>query len=167
MADELPFVHRRSKANPEPMLWVCAPEAPQRLVDQVLREVVPAVTTDRRTVLASVTRTAHMIGTGRERVLASVARTVRAKRGRSLNVVVIAHQVGVELVGLALEETVEAVEAPAERPLIEGPGGRALLHAGQVTQVLRFSSGWETTAADWEALEKGIVKVYSEVHGGK
>ncbi len=46
--------------------------------------------------------------------------------------VVIAHQVGVELVGLALEETVEAVEAPAERPLIEGPGGRALLHAGQV-----------------------------------
>ncbi len=39
--------------------------------------------------------------------------------------------------------------------------------AGQVTQVLRFSSGWETTAADWEALEKGIVKVYSEVHGGK
>ncbi len=39
--------------------------------------------------------------------------------------------------------------------------------AGQVTQVLRFSSGWETTAADWEALEKGIVKVYGEVHGGK
>ena len=39
--------------------------------------------------------------------------------------------------------------------------------AGQVTQVLRFSSGWETTAADWEALEKGIVKVYSEVHHGK
>lgn len=37
--------------------------------------------------------------------------------------------------------------------------------AGQVTQVLRFSSGWETTAADWEALEKGLVKVYSEVHG--
>lgn len=39
--------------------------------------------------------------------------------------------------------------------------------AGQVTQVLRFSSGWETTAADWEALEKGIVKVYGEVHSGK
>lgn len=37
--------------------------------------------------------------------------------------------------------------------------------AGQVTQVLRFSSGWETTAADWEALEKGLVKVYAEVHG--
>jgi cysteine desulfurase len=36
--------------------------------------------------------------------------------------------------------------------------------AGQVTQVLRFSSGWETTAADWEALEKGLVKVYAEVH---
>ncbi len=39
--------------------------------------------------------------------------------------------------------------------------------AGQVTQVLRFSSGWETTAADWEALEKGIVKVYGEVHSAK
>jgi cysteine desulfurase len=36
--------------------------------------------------------------------------------------------------------------------------------AGQVTQVLRFSSGWETTAADWEALERGLVKVYAEVH---
>ena len=39
--------------------------------------------------------------------------------------------------------------------------------AGQVTQVLRFSSGWETTAADWEALEKGLAKVYAEVHHGK
>lgn len=39
--------------------------------------------------------------------------------------------------------------------------------AGQVTQVLRFSSGWETTASDWEALEKGIVKVHGEVHGSK
>ena len=38
---------------------------------------------------------------------------------------------------------------------------------GQVTQVLRFSSGWETTAADWEALEKGLAKVFSEVHHGK
>jgi cysteine desulfurase len=37
--------------------------------------------------------------------------------------------------------------------------------AGQVTQVLRFSSGWETTAADWEELEKCIVKVYGEIHG--
>jgi cysteine desulfurase len=39
--------------------------------------------------------------------------------------------------------------------------------AGQVTQVLRFSSGWETTGADWEALEKGLVKVYGEVHHTK
>jgi len=39
--------------------------------------------------------------------------------------------------------------------------------AGDVTQVLRFSGGWETTAADWEELEKGIVRVYGEVHGGK
>jgi len=30
----------------------------------------------------------------------------------------------------------------------------------EVAHVLRFSSGWETTAADWEALEKGLVRVY-------
>lgn len=39
--------------------------------------------------------------------------------------------------------------------------------ASQVAHVLRFSSGWETTAADWEALEKGLAKVYAEVHHGK
>ena len=37
----------------------------------------------------------------------------------------------------------------------------------ELAHVLRFSSGWETTGADWEALEKGIVKVFSEVHGAK
>ncbi len=37
----------------------------------------------------------------------------------------------------------------------------------EVAHVLRFSSGWETTAADWEALEKGIVKVFGEVHHAK
>ena len=37
----------------------------------------------------------------------------------------------------------------------------------EVAHVLRFSSGWETTAADWEALEKGLVRVYAEVHHGK
>jgi len=37
----------------------------------------------------------------------------------------------------------------------------------EVSHVLRFSSGWETTATDWEALEKGIVKVYGEVHHAK
>jgi cysteine desulfurase len=39
--------------------------------------------------------------------------------------------------------------------------------AGQVTQVLRFSSGWETTAADWEALEKCVVQVLGEIHAPK
>jgi len=39
--------------------------------------------------------------------------------------------------------------------------------ANEVAHVLRFSSGWETTAADWEALEKGLAKVYAEVHHGK
>jgi cysteine desulfurase len=39
--------------------------------------------------------------------------------------------------------------------------------ASEVAHVLRFSSGWETTAADWEALEEGIVKVFAEVHHAK
>jgi hypothetical protein len=47
-------------------------------------------------------------------------------------VVVVVHQVGVELVGLALEEAVEAVEAASQRPLVEGSGGRRLLHRAQV-----------------------------------
>jgi cysteine desulfurase len=37
----------------------------------------------------------------------------------------------------------------------------------EMTHVLRFSSGWETTAGDWEALEKGLEKVFSEVHHAK
>jgi len=37
----------------------------------------------------------------------------------------------------------------------------------EVSHVLRFSSGWETTATDWDDLAKGVAKVYSEVHGGK
>jgi cysteine desulfurase len=37
----------------------------------------------------------------------------------------------------------------------------------QAAHVLRFSSGWETTEADWESLEKGLVKVFAEVHHGK
>ena len=39
--------------------------------------------------------------------------------------------------------------------------------ASQVAHVLRFSGGWETTDRDWEALGKGIGKVFAEVHHGK
>ncbi len=39
--------------------------------------------------------------------------------------------------------------------------------AGQVAHVLRFSGGWETHDTDWEALAKGIGKVFAEVHHGK
>ena len=39
--------------------------------------------------------------------------------------------------------------------------------SAQVAHVLRFSSGWETTEQDWQALEKGLAKVYAEVHHGK
>lgn len=39
--------------------------------------------------------------------------------------------------------------------------------AHELAHVLRFSSGWETTAADWEALERGLAKVFSEVHHAK
>jgi hypothetical protein len=36
--------------------------------------------------------------------------------------------------------------------------------ASQVAHVLRFSGGWETTDSDWEALGRGIGKVFAEVH---
>ena len=31
----------------------------------------------------------------------------------------------------------------------------------EVSRVLRFSSGWETTSAEWEALLRGLTEVYS------
>jgi cysteine desulfurase len=34
-------------------------------------------------------------------------------------------------------------------------------------RVLRFSSGWETTEADWDALANGLAKVHAEVHHAK
>ena len=45
---------------------------------------------------------------------------------RRLDVVVVADQVGGPLVGVALQEAVVALEAEAERPGVERPGGRAL-----------------------------------------
>ena len=74
----------------------------QRLVDQVLGQVVP------------------------------VAGTVPSRVARRVDRVVVGHQLGVELVGLALEEPVEAVEAPGQWPLVERAGGRALLHRREV-----------------------------------
>jgi predicted small metal-binding protein len=34
-------------------------------------------------------------------------------------------------------------------------------------RVVRFSAGWETSEADWEALVKGVAKVHAEMHHGK
>ena len=45
---------------------------------------------------------------------------------------VVGHQFGVELVGLALHEPVEPVEPTRQRPLVERAGGRALLHRCEV-----------------------------------
>jgi hypothetical protein len=46
--------------------------------------------------------------------------------------VVVAHQIGMELVGLALHEAVEPVEPAAQRPLVERSRRRALLHRREV-----------------------------------
>jgi len=32
---------------------------------------------------------------------------------------------------------------------------------------VRFSAGWETNEADWEALSKGVAKVHEEMHHAK
>jgi cysteine desulfurase len=37
----------------------------------------------------------------------------------------------------------------------------------QAVRVVRFSGGWETTEADWDALVKGVAKVHAEMHHGK
>ena len=37
----------------------------------------------------------------------------------------------------------------------------------KAVRVVRFSGGWETTEADWDALVKGVAKVHAEMHHGK
>ncbi len=37
----------------------------------------------------------------------------------------------------------------------------------EAARVLRFSSGWETTATDWDALAGGLARVHAEVHHAK
>ena len=39
--------------------------------------------------------------------------------------------------------------------------------AAEAHRVLRFSSGWETTEADWDALAKVLLKVHGEMLPGK
>ena len=34
-------------------------------------------------------------------------------------------------------------------------------------RAVRFSAGWETTEADWDALAKGVAKVHAEMQHGK
>jgi cysteine sulfinate desulfinase/cysteine desulfurase-like protein len=41
------------------------------------------------------------------------------------------------------------------------------IKAAQAVRVVRFSAGWETTEADWDALVKGVAKVHAEMHHGK
>jgi cysteine desulfurase len=39
--------------------------------------------------------------------------------------------------------------------------------AAEAHRVLRFSSGWETSEADWDALADGLAKVHAELHHAK
>ena len=74
------------------------------------------------------------VGQHRQQLVDQVFRHVVAvfRPSRRLDRVVVAHQLGVELIGFALEEAVEAVEAATEWPLVERAGGRALFHRGEV-----------------------------------
>ncbi len=54
------------------------------------------------------------------------------RRGRRIDVRVVPHEFGVELIGLAREEAVEALEASGQRPLIERASGG---HMGPRSQV--------------------------------
>ena len=39
--------------------------------------------------------------------------------------------------------------------------------AAQAMRAVRFSGGWETTEADWDALVKAVAKVHAEMHHPK
>ena len=65
-----------------------------------------------------------------DQVLAQVVALVGG--ARRVDGVVVVDQLGVELVGLALEEPVVPVEAALARPLVVGAGGRGVLHGAQV-----------------------------------
>ncbi len=65
-----------------------------------------------------------------DEVLGEVVALLRG--GRGLDHVVVVDELGVELVGLALHEAVEAVEAPLARPLVVGAGGGGVLHGAEV-----------------------------------
>ena len=80
-----------------------------------------------------------------------------------LDVVVVAHQVGVELVGLALQEPVEAVEATTEGPLVERAGGGALLHGRQVP--LAHAEGGVALLAEHLGHGGGVVRDVAELVG--
>ena len=41
------------------------------------------------------------------------------------------------------------------------------LKPAQAVRAVRFSGGWETTEADWDALVKAVAKVYGEMHHAK
>ena len=64
------------------------------------------------------------VGIHRKRPIDEIFRQVVALVGSSrwLHHVIVRDEVGVELVGLTVEESVEAVEAAAERPLVEWAG---------------------------------------------
>ena len=53
-------------------------------------------------------------------------------RRRWFDRVVVVDELGIELVGLTLEEPVVAVEAPLAGPLVVGPGRRRVLHIAEV-----------------------------------
>jgi cysteine desulfurase len=41
------------------------------------------------------------------------------------------------------------------------------MEAAQAMRAVRYSGGWETTEADWDALAKGVAKVHAEMHHEK
>ena len=65
-----------------------------------------------------------------DEVLAQVVAVLGACR--RVDAVVVVGEVGGELVGLTVEEAVEAVEAALQRPLVERPGRRRVGHLAQV-----------------------------------
>ena len=57
---------------------------------------------------------------------------VELARNLGIDVVIVAREFGMKLVGFALQEAVELIEAAAQRPVIERAGRRALLHGREM-----------------------------------
>ena len=80
-----------------------------------------------------------------------------------LDRVVVADQLGMELIGFTLEKSVEPVKSAPQRPLLERPGCRTLFHGGQVP--LAGAEGRVTLSLEYLGDRGGMVRDVAQLVG--